>query len=599
MAAIDEIKQHIEAQRSFVLEAGAGSGKTYTLIQTLNYLLDSKREKLAQENRKIACITYTNVAKNEIIERLEHNPLVQVSTIHEFLWSSIKSFNKQLIIELDKLNEEKAIKEPDKYQTGLKDRIIEVTYDDSGYRDFEKGRLEHDDVIVLSNWMYKNYETLSTILAQKYPFILVDEYQDTATETAEALIEYLLEKNSIKLLLGFYGDSHQKIYDHGVGDLQKYIDTDKLVLVKKEENYRSSVEVINLLNRIRTNIQQVIPENKKRVSGSVKFINCINYPAKGPKEKVKDYEERILPIKTNNYQTIIERLKNDQWNFDENGEDKILILVNSKVAEQAGFGNLYQVYNKRFFEPKEELMKRGDIFANLFMGSLDKKTGIERETGVEHLASFYEARDYNKIIHFLKRSALRNKPLFSIHPDKQKISNALDTLINARNIDSVKDIYSLCINNNFIQVSDSITRFEKEIAEDPSTFTDPKDLERYYRKKTFYSDLMNLKYEEIINAFKFIKDQTALSTKHGTKGEEYRNVLVVIDDTSWKTKYNFQNFFNGEEKLPEREIRTRNLFYVSCSRAKENLVVLALSEMEEPAMLKIKSWFGENVEVIS
>ena len=105
MKAIEQIKQHIENKKSFVLEAGAGSGKTYTLIETLNFLIQEKRKEIENNNQKIICITYTNVAKNEIIKRLENNPLVLVSTIHEFLWSCIKSFQKQLKIELCKLNE--------------------------------------------------------------------------------------------------------------------------------------------------------------------------------------------------------------------------------------------------------------------------------------------------------------------------------------------------------------------------------------------------------------------------------------------------------------------------------------------------------------
>lgn len=88
------------------------------------------------------------------------------------------------------------------------------------------------------------------------------------------------------------------------------------------------------------------------------------------------------------------------------------------------------------------------------------------------------------------------------------------------------------------------------------------------------------------------KTETVFSTKHGTKGDEYRNVLTVIDDTEWKGEYNFNNFFNNSEDKPERELRTRNLFYVECSRAKENLVVLMLSKIDERALKNINKWFG-------
>ena len=70
MTAFEQISQYIDERISFVLEAGAGSGKTYTLIQTLNYLIQYKSEDLKKANQKIVCITYTNVAKNEIIDRI-------------------------------------------------------------------------------------------------------------------------------------------------------------------------------------------------------------------------------------------------------------------------------------------------------------------------------------------------------------------------------------------------------------------------------------------------------------------------------------------------------------------------------------------------
>ena len=154
MKAIEQIKQHIENKKSFVLEAGAGSGKTYTLIETLNFLIQEKRKEIENNNQKIICITYTNVAKNEIIKRLENNPLVLVSTIHEFLWSCIKSFQKQLKIELCKLNELRFNEEEQKkaeltgaklrdfkhkYIPHLRERIQDIKsvyYDDTAFRDF-------------------------------------------------------------------------------------------------------------------------------------------------------------------------------------------------------------------------------------------------------------------------------------------------------------------------------------------------------------------------------------------------------------------------------------------------------------------------------
>src|SRR5690554_3224026 len=276
MEAIDQIKEKITAKRSFVLEAGAGAGKTYALIQTINYLIETQGKSLTLNNQKIVCITYTNVAKNEIIERLENNPLVLVSTIHEFLWDCIKLFNKQLIIEFDAINTIKHEEKPENFTLGLAGRIASVDYSDRAYSDFEKGTVGHDDFITLSKRMFQNYQLLTSILASKYPYLLVDEYQDTALETIQALLDSLLNQHYETVVVGFFGDSHQKIYDTGIGSLQEYVISGAIDIIKKEENYRSSKAVIDLLNNIRTNIEQKTPDEIETVEGSVKFYNCVN-----------------------------------------------------------------------------------------------------------------------------------------------------------------------------------------------------------------------------------------------------------------------------------------------------------------------------------
>ncbi|RZJ31029.1 MAG: ATP-dependent helicase, partial [Chryseobacterium sp.] len=394
-SAFDNIQSLIESKESFVLEAGAGSGKTFTLIQTINELLEKQGSLMRYKNQKIVCITYTNVAKNNIIDRLENNELVLVLTIHEFLWDVIKNYQKQLVIELDVMNDLMAEKKPEKFETGLlgrNPRLI-VSYDDSSFRDFENGQLHHDDVIALGRQMFEKHPMLSRILAEKYPFILVDEYQDTAEDTIIAFINFLLAQNKGSIVLGFYGDSHQKIYDTGIGSLDTFVAADKLKLVTKSENYRSSVAVVDLLNEIRSNITQIIPENKKGiVRGSVVFINCNNYPDKG-KTKVTEYEAQITPQKNSNYDRVVENLVSQGWNFSEGSLDKILIIANSRVAQRGGFGNLYKIYSTRYGDgATEALMKRENIFTKFFLGSMDKKSSKERKSGIEHLLMYWKSK---------------------------------------------------------------------------------------------------------------------------------------------------------------------------------------------------------------
>src|SRR5690606_18009810 len=334
MTAFEQIQKHIEEGKSFVLEAGAGSGKTFTLIQTLNYLIQNQGDELINANQKIVCITYTNVAKNEIIDRIEHNELVLVSTIHGFLWGSIKQYQKQLKIELCKLNEinfekDKAKGKADsRYIENLAERIElvdKVEYNDTSFNDFEKGIIQHDDIIEIAKMMYENYPLLTDIVYTKYPYLFVDEYQDTAEENIFCLIDYLLKRNNKKCVICFYGDSHQNIYDYGIGDLEKYYTSKggKIELVKKEENYRSSQSVVGLLNNFRKNIQQ---KPQKEITGSVKFVYWKNHPEK-PKSKIREFNAEIAFVKNQFYECVVKKLFESGWIFEGSANAKILVLA--------------------------------------------------------------------------------------------------------------------------------------------------------------------------------------------------------------------------------------------------------------------------------
>ena len=83
-----ECKKCIDLNESFVLQGGAGSGKTESLKELLLYLSTSN------PNAKVICITHTNVAVQEIQERT--NSKYQVSTIHSFLHDLIKDYKKNI-----------------------------------------------------------------------------------------------------------------------------------------------------------------------------------------------------------------------------------------------------------------------------------------------------------------------------------------------------------------------------------------------------------------------------------------------------------------------------------------------------------------------
>ena len=85
---LDKIQECTANRKSFVLQGGAGCGKTETLKQTLQILSKDFHKK------RIACITHTNLAVNEIIDRVGEG--YNISTIHSFLNSLIKNYTKAI-----------------------------------------------------------------------------------------------------------------------------------------------------------------------------------------------------------------------------------------------------------------------------------------------------------------------------------------------------------------------------------------------------------------------------------------------------------------------------------------------------------------------
>ena len=102
----DEVDAHVDdeiaaclnlsAPRSFFLFAGAGSGKTRSLVTALQYVQRNLGETLMFKGQRVAVITFTNAASDEIKRRLRFDPLIDVRTIHSFAWSLIDGLNHDI-----------------------------------------------------------------------------------------------------------------------------------------------------------------------------------------------------------------------------------------------------------------------------------------------------------------------------------------------------------------------------------------------------------------------------------------------------------------------------------------------------------------------
>lgn len=104
----------IDQGKSFIFDAGAGSGKTYSLVECLKRVVTLKGDVLSKESQIIACITFTNVAVDEIRSRLGNSKVTHISTIHEFIWPFLSSFQDELVVIHRQKLEEKIVEKEDK-----------------------------------------------------------------------------------------------------------------------------------------------------------------------------------------------------------------------------------------------------------------------------------------------------------------------------------------------------------------------------------------------------------------------------------------------------------------------------------------------------
>ncbi len=99
-----ELRELLDDDNStgFVMVAGAGSGKTTSIVKALDHLRKTRGAHLRQRAQKVACITYTEVAVDEIWGDVGNDPLFHVSTIHSFLWAALRPFQADIALWVDR-----------------------------------------------------------------------------------------------------------------------------------------------------------------------------------------------------------------------------------------------------------------------------------------------------------------------------------------------------------------------------------------------------------------------------------------------------------------------------------------------------------------
>lgn len=522
----------------FKVSAGPGAGKTYWLVNHIKNVLHNS-DKLFR-TRKIACITYTNIAVETILKRLgTSSEQVEVSTIHSFLYKNVvkpyvsfvaEEFGLN-VAEMDghdnvvlsnysflndwkartnqqRIRDDKTIikaftnlkwkfeNNELKAKTDYPFKVGNYAIKNDSYLEYkkmmwEKGLLHHDDVLFFSFQIINKFPFVINILNAKFPYIFIDEFQDSNPIQVEIFQKLGLGESKI----GVIGDIAQSIYEFQGADYKQFQDFSFQDMKEYilNENRRSSNEIIDALNSVRQDISQVKVRNIS-TEKPVIFIGDMTLALRAAKIKCND--ESIYTLSRNN------------------------ITSNAMKAEINGIG-----LNSRLLENLKENdtnTKRSNLIYACIKAIAYGKEGKFNDA-IKELEKLFNYR-IDKIKG--KRKALKYITLFIDKYSEFENSSLFD--------------FAVFIRTNLVS---DLPNFKAGAI------------------KTFYEGYT---FKQLLLCVSIPEDMSLHKTIHKAKGDEFDNVLLVLREENDIIFLIQQNLLSNEE---------HRINYVAMSRAKNRLFI--------------------------
>ncbi len=613
-----QLEAVMQNEGSILTIAGAGSGKTKTLTYRVARLIESG---VAPEN--ILLLTFTKKAANEMLSRAamildSRCEKVAGGTFHSFAnfilrkYSSYLELNNNFTI-IDRSDSEDVINHirgqliakqekrfPKKHtiidiysksinknipaegiiQTEYKqfehcsEKILEIS---KGYCNYKRKNslLDYDDLLLYLKVLLSANDELRKKISNTYKYILVDEYQDTNTIQAEIIELLASEHNNVMAV----GDDSQSIYSFRGANFKNILEFPSIFpntkIIKLEQNYRSSQNILSLANEILKKAKEKYTKNL------FSTIENHNKPALICATDMQTEAEFIA-------QKALELVEEENISLDE-----IAVLTRS---------------DKMTSRLEIELAKR-NIPYKKFGGLKFIETAHIKDI-IAHLRVILNPNDiisYNRILLLLEGVGAQT-------------AGKLIGTINSPSFNKDRLNLPAKISGNFKKLSDTIekakaTLFEpSKIVQAIINYYEPilmnkyddyskrmKDLEhflylssQYTSLEDFLSDLaLEPPNSSIVDVDGTNKDEfLTISTIHSAKGLEYKAVFIIgAVDGRFPSVYSF----NSQEEL-EEELR---LMYVAVTRAKTFLYITYPIDMFDHStgmVLSKPSRFLDNIE---
>ena len=587
----------LSSGKSFIVFAGAGSGKTFSLKNALEHLKSQYQEEFSRLGKQVAVVTFTNNAANEIQDRVERNPIFSISTIHSFCWLTINGFNEdirqwflsKIPSELDDLKDKErrgragAASEARKRSiTRLTDKIAwlaqpqHFVYDPNGVNSAQNA-LSHTDVLKIFADFLMVKPMMAAVLGNKYPFIFVDESQDTDKAVINALFK-LQETQGAKTVVGLFGDRMQRIFGGGEPQLGKSLPS-QWEEFDKHMNHRSARRIVGLGNTIRKDDDGRLQFARDGAdTGFVRFF-LLPYGTQN-----KDKVERKIR------EYMAELVGEPAWNEPKADQTAVLLLEHKMASRRLGFEALTDALSKS--KRIKERIYEGDspelnFFSNTVLPIV--KAG-QAEYGFEVMTIL---RD--------NKSPLLEESVFSENEDDPLLAaraaeQALRSTVSKSDV-SLQDVLTVIAEHNLLPIPPKLKSFvnaqtdttpDTDFDVDPDIVAPdtpvPSETTRGDDEFDAWAAALETPFQQIQGYTDYVNNNSIYRTHQGVKGNEFERVMVIMDDDeAGGFMFSYEEYFGVKElststiaKIEANEEtgldRTRRLFYVTSTRAIRSLV---------------------------
>jgi DNA helicase II / ATP-dependent DNA helicase PcrA len=633
---VEDISGYVTATppRSFFLFAGAGSGKTRTLVEVLRRVTGVVKheaggryaEQLRSRGQSIRVITYTKNATAVVNGRLGENYLTAVSTIHSFCWELISGFNEDIQDALLARNAKKLVAAKAHAMTKVKgesdrdrEKYVELEAEAEEIRKIDvfiyhpdrdtygQGALSHGEVLEVAAWLIRERPTLQRILEDRHPLILIDESQDTMKGVLDALFE--LSKNRPgQIALGLLGDHRQRIYPDGHDDLPSHVPKD-WARPALQMNHRSQQRIVELINKIwdadiegRTQPKTGVPQHSRteKNGGTVRIF--VGDTGTDTAEKIRKEADsaRAMAVET----------ASAAWQDGARGY-KTLALEHKLAAKR---GNFFEAYNamdlldKDAAMPKSNGERTGPSMVRPLLGPiLELAECLHPDGSLNEFAVTDVLRRHGALADLPQASAERQAALDNMHAAVTRFADVI-----SKPGATVREVLAPVLEGRLFEADFRLIQAYGDSSPPPPEPKPRAKEAKEDRRKRGWHALFNTSWRQIARYRAYLGGEAELATHQVVKGSEFRHVMVVMDDEdAGGTLISYDKLFGAEElSSTDRENadggkettidRTLRLLYVTCSRAEESLALVLWAKNPDAAIDAIKrsGWFAAN-EVIA